>query len=880
MLFRLRRFFDIRSGEGLPVLLAFLYVAFVVAAFLLAKPLRNSLFLNQYGPYALAYVYAAVPVVLWLFLAVYSRLAVRIGTRAVAVGTLVFFSLNVLAFWYAFTFLPSEWLPAAFYVWVNCFGVIAPVQAWSFANSVFDVRQARRLFALIGAGASLGSIAGGVLARVLVGPVGGTVNMLLVLATLILASAITVVIGGRRMRQRGLQRPKSSQKTKTKRTTQTLTETFRQIRTTPYLRLLGALVFMVAIVTQWANFQLSLVADRRFAKDVDAMTEFFGTFNFVVGAVGFLLQLFVTAPLLRRFGLPAIVMLLPMFLAFGSALTLAFPVFWAVLFTTSSDQGLRFSIDKAVYELLYLPIPAGQRAAVKNALDIVGNRIADGVGGVLLGLATGGFIVQGLGWELQGTSAVMLVLTVLWLAVAWRIRRAYVETIGESIHKHRIDSERASQPVLDRSVAEALAAKLSSPDVEEVKYALDVLSTQPLRSACVHLRGLLGHQDEHIRRRAIAALAVARDDAAVPMVQPLLKDRSLGVRTEALLFLSRGGDVDPLRTIQELGDFEGYSIRAAMAAFLASPGRARNLEAAELLIRKMATADDATDRVEAARVLALVPEPPLDLLRRLLIDPDAEVSRQALLSTETIGGEAVPVLAEILMDPAAPPDVRREVPAALVRIGTDRAERALMAAVLESDTSLRHRVISALNKLKQQYRPVAREPEMLDLLLAAEIAGHYRSYQVLGALRTTEGDNGAVIAALQLAMEQELERIFRLMGLVSGAQGLHDAYVGVRSSNQVVRANALEYLENTLKPELRQVLFPLIDSQVSDEERIRLADHVVGAPVESAEKALETLLASEDPWLRSRAEYAWQRLTGEAEPVEHTPAPAMDVGAG
>ena len=878
MLFRLRRFFDIRSGEGLPVLLAFLYVAFVVAAFLLAKPLRNSLFLNQYGPYALAYVYAAVPIVLWLFVAVYSRLAARVGNRIVAVGTLVFFSLNVLGFWYAFTFAPSEWLPAAFYVWVNCFGVIAPVQAWSFANSVFDVRQARRLFALVGAGASLGSIAGGVLARVLVGPVGGTVNMLLVLAALILISAVTVVIGGRRMRQHGLLRPKP--KSKVRPASQTLTQTFRVIRQTPYLRLLGALVFMVAIVTQWANFQLSLVADRRFGNDMDALTEFFGTFNFLVGAAGFLLQLFVTAPLLRRFGLPAVVMLLPLFLAFGSALTLIFPVFWAVLFTNSIDQGLRFSVDKAVYELLYLPIPAGQRAPVKNALDIVGNRIADAVGGVVLGLATGGFIIGGLGWELQGTAGVMLVLTVAWLAVAWRIRRAYVETIGESIHRHRIDSERASQPVLDRSVGEALAAKLSSHDLEDVKYALDVLSAQPLRSACIHVRPLLGHTSDDIRRRAIAALAAARDDAAVPMVQPMLKDRSLGVRTEALLFLSRGGDIDPLKTIEELGAFEGYSIRAAMAAFLASPGRARNLEAAEVLLRKMATSEETSDRLEASRVLALVPEPPLDLLRRLLIDPDTEVSRQALLSTETIGGESVPVLAEILMDTSAPIDVRREVPAALVRIGTDRAERALMSAVLESDSSLRHRVISALNKLKQQYRPVSREPEMLDLLLAAEIAGHYRSYQLLGALRSSEGDNGAVIAALQLAMEQELERIFRLMGLVSGAQGLHDAYVGVRSSNPIVRANALEYLENTLRPELRQVLFPLIDSQVSEEERIGMANHVVGAPVESAEQALATLLASEDPWLRSRAEYAWQRLTGEAEPVEHTPAPVMDVGAG
>ena len=63
------------------------------------------------------------------------------------------------------------------------------MQAWSFANSLFDTRQAKRLFGLIGAGASFGAIAGGVLARYLVEPVGGAVNMLLVLAALILLAA-------------------------------------------------------------------------------------------------------------------------------------------------------------------------------------------------------------------------------------------------------------------------------------------------------------------------------------------------------------------------------------------------------------------------------------------------------------------------------------------------------------------------------------------------------------------------------------------------------------------------------------------------------------------------------------------------------------------
>ena len=60
------------------------------------------------------------------------------------------------------------------------------------------------------------------------------------------------------------------------------------------------------------------------------------------------------------------------------------------------------------------------------------------------------------------------------------------------------------------------------------------------------------------------------------------------MRTEALLYLTREMQVDPLAQIQELGDFEDFSIRAGMAAFLASPGPAQNLDAARALLEAMA----------------------------------------------------------------------------------------------------------------------------------------------------------------------------------------------------------------------------------------------------------------------------------------------------
>ena len=86
---------------------------------------------------------------------------------------------------------------------------------------------------------------------------------------------------------------------------------------------------------------------------------------------------------------------------------MAAPFFFAVVLTNAFDQGLRFSIDKATFELLYLPLPSHVKSGVKGAIDVLVSRVGDGVGGLLLGLATKGFAVgmiaiPGLGLGLRG----------------------------------------------------------------------------------------------------------------------------------------------------------------------------------------------------------------------------------------------------------------------------------------------------------------------------------------------------------------------------------------------------------------------------------------------------------------------------------------------
>jgi AAA family ATP:ADP antiporter len=883
MLLWARRVFDVKAGEGLPVALSFSYIALVVCAFLLAKPIRNALFLKQYGPYALVYVYAAVPAVLAVFVPVYSRIAARFGSRVVAIGTLLFFSANVLFFWYGFHFHRFWLLPGILYVWVNCFGIIAPVQAWNLTNALFDTRQAKRLFGLIGSGASLGAITGGALARFLVGPVGGAVNLLLVLALLILMAAVLVsFVSVRRVRGRAERTRQAADATKVR-------DTWREIASAPYLRQIAAVVFLLTIATQWTAFQLSLVADRRFGGNADDLTEFFGIFNVTLGIFSFLVQILATGRLLRNFGVAVTLLVLPMSLAAGDALIFLFPAFWSVLLTNAFDQGLRFSVDKATHELLYLPIAVADRARVKNAIEIVLSGVADAFGAVCLGLITlGFFVLPGLGLDLRGIAALNACLLGGWIAVAWRLRGGYVRTIHESIHRHRIDSERLPPGGVDLSAAAVLTGKLGASDPTEVRYALSLIEGQQSRTWHPALRGLLTNGDPEIRRRALALLSAGGDKEIADQAALMLRDPDIGVRTEALLYLSREVGLDPLRQIEQLGDVEGFSIRAGTVAFLAAPGPAHNLEAARLMLDAMVKnhgADGERDRIEAARLLGVVPEGMFDLLGQLIEDDDPDVARQAIRTARSaareellpsllvalgrseltddaagalakLGNAIVPELNEALASADVPMDTRREIPSVLLRIGTPEAEAVLVDGLLQADGTLRHRVIASLNKLRVLHPDVRVDSGVIEVLLAAEIAGHYRSYQVMGPLRARLKDDDAVLDAMRHAMEQELERIFRLMALLFPATGLHDAYVGVRSSNPIVRANALEFLDTTLKPELRQVLVPLLDSTVTTEERVALADRFVGAPLETPEQAVATMLESEDVWLRSCGIYA------------------------
>jgi AAA family ATP:ADP antiporter len=853
----------------------------VISAYKIGGVAGSALFLSRFQASQLAYVQIASSVLVAVIVAGYVVIARRVLFRDLLAGSMLLFSATWVVFWgLARYYSQLIWVFPAFCIWVKIFGVLGATQVWTLANYVLTTREAKRVFGMVGAGGIAGGIFAGFLAKTMAGRFG-TESLLLVMTLFVLICAGLVILvwhSGRVLVGDRQGKPGESAETGSR----NLRTSMRLLFSSPYLRAIAAVICISSLVTTLTDWQF-LAIGKQFLVKKDVMAVFFGNFYFYAGVLGLLIQLLLTARFLRRFGIGTALFVLPVTVFMGSAGLLVLGTLASAVALKGGDQVLRYSVDKSTAELLYLPIATRVKLQVKWFIDTVIWRLGDGLSGVIVLV-----FATLLHFSPRQISWVVLLMVGGWLVAVSVARRQYVATLKESISQHRFDVEQASAPVLDRSTSDLLATNLSASDPRDILYALSLFEVEQQRVAHPAVRALLNHPAPEVRQKAIAILSAAGDKSAVSEVQGLLRDPELAVRTEALLFLSHHGRIDPLTAIEQLGDFPDFSVRSAVVAFLAQPGEAQNLEAARSILDSMVNEEGEEGlrhRVEAARLLGELPDCFDPLLSRLLADSDTRVACEAIHSVGVLrkrrlvpelldrladhnlapaatqalsrfGDSIVGGLRDHFCDAAVPIQARREIPGVLVALGTSAAAGVLLDNLLQSDTTLRFRTIAALNKLCRLNPEIVVDAQMVETVLAAEILGHYRSYQILATLGGTTDGVEPLAQALKESIKQEQERIFRLLNLLHPRLDLHSAYIGLQSTSVSVHDNALEFLDNVLKSQLRDMLVPLLDSKVTVAERAQRAERLVHTKIESQEQAIAELVASDDPWLKSCGAYA------------------------
>jgi AAA family ATP:ADP antiporter len=867
------RLLHLRPGDfrrGFPL---FLYYLLIIASSQVGQIARDALVLDRFSALQLPYLDIVVSVLIGFVIALYIRIGRSANLGNLLIGSLCFYVLTAGALWWAVHFYQEPWVYLVFYVWVGIFGALAPAQVWTLANFVWTTREAKRLFSLLGSGGIVGGIFAGFISARVTASFGAESLILLMAATSVAAVGVVATIWNRRPADRhegavvGGGGPRN------------LRDSLRLIAESSHLRVIAVLVFLSSAVATITAWQMKSVAQETYVSK-DALAVFFGQFDGYVCLLALVAQLFLTGKVLQRFGIGVALAALPVSLFIGSSAVVLWGSLWAVCLVKGSDRLFRYSIDTSAQQLLYLPVASRVKLQVKSFIDTVVWRFGGGFAGLLLLIfATKlGFLASQIGW-------LCLLFVVAWVITAIAARRQYVATLGQNI-QFGGEEDAGSVSLIEGTASNVLMGKLRSGDPNDILYALSLYEMGQQQQVLAAVRGLLDHPVPAVRARAIAVLRESGDTSIHSTVVTLLHDDDLGVRTEALSYLMVHDHIDPIAHLAELGKFADFSILSATISFLARPGPAQNIDAAQVMLDVMVKEtgeDGAPTRRAAARLVEALPDYFEGQLATLLQDADPEVARNALRSMSLLGKLSLaPLAVERLADPALSEDaiealagfenaildilcgylndsslrieLRRMIPEVLLRIGTPKAARALGDEILQADSVLRYRIIVALNKLQELHKHPPLDRDLIETVMVAEIMGHYRSYQILGKLKS-HGDG-----LLRESIEREVERIFRLMKLLFPTIDLENAYRGIQSTDPVAHANALEFLENTLSPTLRKLVLPLIDGEVGVPERIRCADKFLNTKLESNEEAVAALVHSEDPWLKSSAIYVIGKL--------------------
>jgi len=245
---RILDYLNIHPSELKPTLGLSLYLLLGIASVVCLKTASDSLFLSQFDAKRLPYADLAITALVGLVVGLYLRLSNRVSQGRLILWTQVFLILNLLTLWHL---LRQEifGIPALLYIWVGIFTVLIPSQVWSLAGTIFDTRQAKRLFSLVGAGGILGAALGGQFAS-RVGPRIGTENILLATLGFVAASSVivSVLIGEW---STPAARASGGSNSSNSGGSASFAESFRLVRSTRYLSLIAAGLFFSPSSVHW-----------------------------------------------------------------------------------------------------------------------------------------------------------------------------------------------------------------------------------------------------------------------------------------------------------------------------------------------------------------------------------------------------------------------------------------------------------------------------------------------------------------------------------------------------------------------------------------------------------------------------------------------------
>jgi len=432
-------FADVRGGEAASALLLMLNIFLLLASYYLLKTIREPLILASPGGGAevKSYAAAAMAGLLLILVPLYSAIASRVSRVRLINSVTLFFVACLLAFFG----LSQAGVPigVAFFIWVGIFNLMIIAQLWAFANDVYTVEEGKRLFAIVGFGASLGAIAGSFVTGQLVKIYGPYPFMLGAAGLLVICMALTNLVSVREKRARsGAPRPADAKADATGNPGEGIRgrSGFALVFADRYLLLIGILMLVYNLVNTNGEYILgktvvSLYTAAHGAASAGGLDEkkvigeFYGNYFTMVNILSAIIQAFVVSRVLKWFGVRVALLVLPVVALIGYGAMAFIPLLSFIRGTKLAENSLDYSLQNTTKNALYLPTSPEAKYKAKQANDTFFVRFGD--------VVSAGIVFAGttwLGFQARQFALVNVALVLVWLVIAVALGRRFQRMAG------------------------------------------------------------------------------------------------------------------------------------------------------------------------------------------------------------------------------------------------------------------------------------------------------------------------------------------------------------------------------------------------------------------------------------------------------------------
>jgi len=375
---RFARTVGIADGEARPVLTGATLFFVMFASYFMLRPVRETMGVAG-GVDNLQWLFTGTFLATLAAMPLFGWIASKVPRRRILPWTFGFFAVNLALFAIAFQRDPENaWIARAFYIWISVFNLIAISVIWSVCVDLFPSAQAKRLFALMAAGASVGGLVGPLLGIALVGLIGHAGLLWLAAALLVVGIGIA----------RHLQHWRDAQPVNEGLSAQARARPlgghpFAGITTvmrSPYLLCISLFVLLLASVTTFLYFEQARLVELKFPDRAD-QTRVFGTIDVVVQSLTILSQLFITGRLVQRLGMAALLVAVPVVTMLGFVWLAFAPTFAVLAVVMVVRRAGEYAFVRPGREMLFTVVSTEAKYKAKNFIDSVVYRGADAVSG-------------------------------------------------------------------------------------------------------------------------------------------------------------------------------------------------------------------------------------------------------------------------------------------------------------------------------------------------------------------------------------------------------------------------------------------------------------------------------------------------------------------